>query len=158
MQPRALPFEMLRPDILTRTKQPDHLACHWINSCHIGPLVHVAGKARPRKIPQNSGTTMLLRDDVICVKRKIRDMLRQPTVLATARSLRDYLPFMLAGRSRHNSCSSLLEREARPGLHQFQGASCFLEAREFVLFCFVQFCRLGFLQEDTHPFPIIRRE
>ena len=158
MQPSALPAEMLIPNVLPWTEQPDYFICHWINTGNIRPLVHVAGKTRPGQVLEFRRTAMFLSDDVIQVKREIGHLLRQATILTSTSSLCNHLPFQFARRSRHDSCCSLLQRNARAGLHQFQGPPGFLEALQFNLLCFIQFSSLGLFQEHTHPITIVRRE
>ena len=82
-QDRPLPLKVFRPDIASRVKQANKLACLMIESGQVGALVTIASQTRQSQIIDSRHATMLTRDDMIDGKCPHVSSLRHLAILAS---------------------------------------------------------------------------
>jgi hypothetical protein len=78
----AIPGEMLVPWVPSRMKQGDNLTGIRVDARQIRPFVTVAIAARESEVFQNGGTSVLLSDHVVEVKRQFSERFRESAILA----------------------------------------------------------------------------
>lgn len=81
-QSSTIPGEMLVPLLPSWMKQRNDLIRDRVDARQVRPLVAVAVAARESQVFQHGGTTVLLGDDVVELKRQFSERFRETTILA----------------------------------------------------------------------------
>lgn len=73
---------MIGPSVGTRIEERRQFACLWIKAGDVRSLSKIAGKTCPREILRLALAAVLLRNDVVDMKRKLACGFREETVFA----------------------------------------------------------------------------
>ena len=80
----AVPEEVVVPIVFAWMKETDDPVRFQQPAGQIWSLVRIAVEAAPGEVGLDGGSAMLLRDDVVDLKRQVRECFRELTVFATA--------------------------------------------------------------------------